>query len=114
MRSFLILFLLFSTFQFSFGQDQKSKDTDPVTLDVEIEKVISDPYYLMLLEDSDNIELKKSDLNKLDKKWVSTIDIWTEDEKKKEYGYEGNRALVLITLKKKRIDDFLALIKKSK
>ena len=85
---------------------------DPVTLNVEIEKVISDPYYLLLLEDSDNIELQKSEVNKLNKKWVSKINIWTEGEKKNEYGYRGNRALVLITLKKKRIDDYLEIIKK--
>ncbi len=114
MRTYFTVILFFALTQILFGQEVKSTDKTSVTLDLQIEKVTSNPYYLLLIENSENIKINKSDLKKLNEKWVSNIDIWTTDEKKKEYGYNGKSALVLITLKKKRIDDYLDIIGKIK
>lgn len=112
MRIFLTIFLLSTISQLSFGQDTKLTDTTSATFDVEIAKVASDPYYLLIIENAENIELAKSDVSVIEKKWISAINVWTDDEKKKEYGYEGGQTLVLITLKKKRVEDYLELIGK--
>ena len=114
MKILIITLLFLFAFQFAIGQDSVMTDTTLGRLDIIIEKTIPYPYYLLAAKKDTYFELEKSEVIILDPNWISKVDIWTEDVKKKEYGYEGNKTLVVVTLEKKHVKAYLKLIGKKK
>lgn len=44
-------------------------------------------------------------------KWVDKVEVSTEDDMRRKFGYKGKQTLIFITLKKKVEKNFLELIK---
>ncbi len=95
------------------AQQPELIDSTLFEIDAEQERIKNEPlYYLLLVENSEPMELTRSEVGLINEKWLSKVAVWTEEEEKKTHGYHGDKTLVLITLKNKWLEQYLNTIGK--
>ncbi len=102
----ILIFLFTIT---AFGQSKGEKKSE--SFSDEMEELFANSYYVLVLPTDDTIDLTKTDIGKLKKSWISVINVIKEEEAK-ELGYSKSGTLILVTLKKKRLEAYREMIKK--
>ena len=107
MKNYLILFVFLFVCSLSQGQVTSPSDSIAASLDSQMEKLVTDPVFYLKTESDSCILLAKSQIKGIDARWVHAIDVSTENDVRKKFGYSGRETLIFITLKKRYEKKFL-------
>lgn len=91
--SFLLLALVLLFTHLSFCQTPELNDKAAIKVGDGLEGIFSEAIYLLKMENGHTMVLAKEDLKKLNKKWISRIDLLTLPEKKKGIWLCGEQCL---------------------